>query len=129
MDIALCSIEGNTLKYAGAHNPLWIIRKGEILETKADKQPIGQFDHPQPYTTHTIELQKEDTIYIFSDGYVDQFGGEKGKKFKSRAFKELLLSIQDKSMQEQKTIIDNAFESWKGDLEQIDDVCIIGVRI
>ncbi|NQX97920.1 MAG: tetratricopeptide repeat protein, partial [Flavobacteriales bacterium] len=129
MDIALCSLEGNTLKYAGAHNPLWIIRKGKILETKANKQPIGQFDNPEPYTTHTFELQKSDSIYIFSDGYVDQFGGEKGKKFKSRAFRELLLSIQGKSMEEQKIIINNSFETWKGGLEQIDDVCIIGVKV
>ncbi|MFT7611934.1 MAG: serine phosphatase RsbU (regulator of sigma subunit) [Parvicellaceae bacterium] len=129
MDIALCSLEGNTLKYAGAHNPLWIIRNGEVLETKANKQPIGQFDKPQPYITHTFELQKGDRIYIFSDGYVDQFGGEKGKKFKTKAFRELLLSIQEKPMEEQSLIIDKAFENWKGNLEQIDDVCIIGVSV
>jgi serine phosphatase RsbU (regulator of sigma subunit)/Tfp pilus assembly protein PilF len=129
MDIALCSLEGNKLQYAGAHNPLWIIRNGAIIETKANKQPIGQFDNPEPYTTHSFDLEHGDAIYIFSDGYVDQFGGEKGKKFKSRAFRELLLSIQDKAMEEQKTIIDEAFSSWKGDLEQIDDVCVIGVRI
>jgi serine phosphatase RsbU (regulator of sigma subunit) len=129
MDIAICSLEGNKLKYAGAHNPLWIIRNGAIIETKANKQPIGQFDNPEPYTTHSFDLEPGDAIYIFSDGYVDQFGGEKGKKFKSRAFRELLLSIQDKAMEEQKTIIDETFNSWKGDLEQIDDVCIIGVKI
>jgi serine phosphatase RsbU (regulator of sigma subunit) len=129
MDIALCSLEGNKLQYAGAHNPLWIIRNGVIIETKANKQPIGQFDNPEPYTTHSFDLEHGDAIYIFSDGYVDQFGGEKGKKFKSRAFRELLLSIQDKAMEEQKTMIDEAFNSWKGDLEQIDDVCVIGVRI
>ena len=149
MDIALCSLEGNQLEYAGAHNPLWIIREGDIIETKvdssrqtitkynnfnlleikADKQPIGKFDHPVPYTTHSIELQKGDAIYIFSDGYVDQFGGEKGKKFKVNSFRELLLSIQDKGMEEQKIIIDETFESWRGGLEQIDDVCVIGVRI
>jgi serine phosphatase RsbU (regulator of sigma subunit)/Tfp pilus assembly protein PilF len=129
MDIALCSLEGMKLKYAGAHNPLWIIRNGEIIETKANKQPIGQFDNPEPYTTHSFDLEAGDSIYIFSDGYVDQFGGEKGKKFKSNAFRELLLSIQDKAMEEQKTIIDEAFESWRGNLEQIDDVCIIGVQV
>jgi serine phosphatase RsbU (regulator of sigma subunit) len=129
MDIALCSLEGNKLQYAGAHNPLWIIRKGEIIETKANKQPIGKFDNPEPYTTHNFDLEQGDSLYIFSDGYVDQFGGEKGKKFKARAFRELLLSIQDKSMEEQKQIIDEAFETWKGDLEQIDDVCVIGVRV
>ncbi len=129
MDIALCSLEGTTLKYAGANNPLWIIRKGEIIETKADKQPIGKFDELLPYTTHTFQLQKGDSIYIFSDGYVDQFGGEKGKKFKAAAFRTLLLSIQDKPMQEQQKVINTAFEDWRGNLEQIDDVCIIGVKI
>ena len=129
MDIALCSLEGNTLKYAGAHNPLWIIRNGELLETKANKQPIGQFDNPEPYITHSFDLEPGDSLYIFSDGYVDQFGGEKGKKFKAKAFRELLLSIQDKPMEEQKLIIDETFETWRGALEQIDDVCIIGVRI
>ncbi len=71
----------NTLKYAGAHNPLWIIRNGEILETKANKQPIGKFDKQLSYTAHAFELEKGDSIYIFSDGYLDPFGGEKGKKF------------------------------------------------
>ena len=129
MDIALCALEGNKLHYAGANNPLWIIRKGEIIETKANKQPIGQFDNPVPYNTHLFELEKGDTIYIFSDGYMDQFGGEKGKKFTIKAFRELILSIQDKSMDAQKRIIDEAFETWKGALEQVDDVCIIGVRV
>ena len=129
MDIALCSIEGMKLQYAGAYNPLWIIRNGEIIETKANKQPIGQFEQPEPYTTHSFDLEKGDGIYIFSDGYVDQFGGERGKKFKAKAFRELLLSIQDKAMEEQKASIDKTFENWKGDLEQIDDVCVIGVRV
>jgi len=129
MDIALCCLEGNTLLYAGAHNPLWIIRNGKLLETKANKQPIGKFDKLLPYTTHTFELEPNDTFYIFSDGYIDQFGGEKGKKFKAKAFKELLISIQDKSMEKQKEKLDQVFESWKGDLEQIDDVCVIGIRI
>lgn len=129
MDIALCCLEGNTLKYAGAHNPLWIIRGEELIEVKANKQPIGQFDNPEPYTTHTIELQKGDSIYIFSDGYADQFGGEKGKKLKTTNFKRLLLSIQKEPMQKQRDLIDKAFEKWKGNLEQLDDVCIIGVRI
>jgi serine phosphatase RsbU (regulator of sigma subunit) len=129
MDIAICSLEGNQLKYAGAHNPLWIIRNGAIIETKANKQPIGQFDNPEPYTTHNFDLEQGDSIYIFSDGYVDQFGGVKGKKFKSKAFRELLLSIQSEPMEEQKTIIDESFETWKGNFEQIDDACVIGVKI
>ncbi len=138
MDIALCSLEFPSpkerdgrvrLQYAGAHNPLWIIRNGEILETKSDRQPIGVSRISKPFTTHTIELQKGDTLYIFSDGYVDQFGGEKAKKFKSKAFKKLLLSIQNKSMEDQRLLLDENFESWRGKLEQIDDVCIIGVKI
>lgn len=129
MDIALCSLEGMKLEYAGAHNPLWIVRKGEIIETKANKQPIGKFDKQTGYITHSFDLEAGDTIYIFSDGYVDQFGGEKGKKFKAKAFRNLLLSIQEKSMEEQKILIDDAFEAWRGSLEQIDDVCVIGVRV
>jgi len=133
MDIALCSLQQldtrYQLEYAGANNPLWIIRNGEIIETKANKQPIGKFENPLPYTTHTFELIKGDNIYIFSDGYTDQFGGEKGKKIKANGLRKLLLSIQNKSMDEQKEILDHYFEEWKGNLEQIDDVCIIGVRI
>ena len=129
MDIALCSLNGNSLLYAGAHNPLWIVREGELIEIKADKQPIGKFDSSQSFTTHAFELKKGDTIYIFSDGYVDQFGGEKGKKFKTKALRELLLSVQHKPMEEQQQMIDDAYENWKGKHEQVDDVCIIGVRI
>ena len=141
MDIALCSLQlnspfeggerGMTLKYAGAHNPLWIIRNGSnsIEEIKANKQPIGKFDNPQPYTTHTIELQKGDTIYIFSDGFIDQFGGKKNKKYKSVNFKKFLLSIDKNNMDTQHKLIESEFNNWKGNMEQIDDVCIIGVRV
>jgi serine phosphatase RsbU (regulator of sigma subunit) len=129
MDIALCALNGNTLQYAGANNPLWIIRNGELIEIKGDKQPIGKFIKPKPFTAHAIELEKNDSIYIFSDGYSDQFGGENGKKFKVKAFKKLLIEIQNKSMDKQKQFIDDHFESWKGDLEQLDDVCVIGVKI
>ena len=133
MDIALCSLNAktNTLNYAGANNPIWIIRKGaiEIEEIKGNKQPIGNFELATPFTNHTIQLNKGDVFYIFSDGFVDQFGGPKGKKFKAKAFRKLLLSIQEQSMSEQKTIIDETFETWNGNLEQIDDVCVIGIRI
>jgi serine phosphatase RsbU (regulator of sigma subunit)/tetratricopeptide (TPR) repeat protein len=134
MDISLCALQGKTLWWAGANNPLWIIRKNtegvtELVEVKPNKQPIGKYADSEPFTTHKIELENDDLIYIFTDGYQDQFGGEKGKKFKASALKELLLSICQKSMDEQKTILINAFENWKGDLEQIDDVCLIGVRV
>lgn len=131
MDIALCVLDGNTLQYAGAQNPLWIIRKGssEIEEIKADKQPIGKFDLYLPYTTHSIILKQGDSIYIFSDGFYDQFGGEKGKKFKVANFKNLLISVQDESMDIQGMLLNEAFENWKGELEQVDDVCVIGIKL
>ncbi len=145
MDIALVSLTsprsssanreaGSTyskLLYAGANNPLWIIRNGasEIEEIKGDKQPIGKFENEKPYTSHEIMLKKGDCFYIFSDGYADQFGGKKGKKFKTRNLKKLFLSVKDLPMVEQKKVIDQEFEKWKGGLEQLDDVCIIGVRV
>lgn len=129
MDIALCLLDGNKLHFAGANNPLWVIRNRELIEFKADRQPIGRYDNLKPYTTHSIDLEKGDCLYIFSDGYVDQFGGEKGKKLKAKSFRELLLRIQDKTMKEQSQLINEVFESWRGELEQIDDVCVIGVRV
>lgn len=129
MDIALCKIEATVLSYAGANNPLWVVRNGEVLETKANKQPIGKFDNPAPYTTHSMQLEKGDSIYLFSDGFVDQFGGEKGKKFKPSNLRKLLISIQNQSMEHQKTLLDEAFEDWRGTMEQIDDVCVVGVRV
>jgi len=131
MDIALCSLNGSELKYAGANNPLWIIRKGsdEIEQVKADKQPIGKHENLEDFNTSTIQVNQGDLIYLFSDGYADQFGGDKGKKLKASNFKKLLLEILEDSMEEQMRKIDEAFESWKGELEQLDDVCVIGVRI
>jgi serine phosphatase RsbU (regulator of sigma subunit)/Tfp pilus assembly protein PilF len=133
MDIALCVLntKTNQLHYAGAHNPLWILRNGdeEIEETKADKQPIGKVDNPQDYETHQVQLNEGDSIYIFSDGFADQFGGEKGKKLKYKPFKQLLVSLKDETMENQLEILESKFETWKGNLEQVDDVCIIGVKI
>jgi ligand-binding sensor domain-containing protein/serine phosphatase RsbU (regulator of sigma subunit) len=131
MDIALCSLEGTILKYSGAHNPLWIVRKGTgvIEEIKANKQPIGKFDKPEPFLTHEIVLNPGDCFYIFSDGFADQFGGEKGKKFKSSNFKELILSVQDLDMDAQKEKILQTFNEWKANFEQLDDVCVIGVKV
>jgi len=130
MDIALCSLEGNTLEYAGAFNPLWLIRnhEKEITELKGNKQPIGRFDRQKPFDTKSIELQSGDTIYLFSDGFADQFGGEKGKKIKPSGFKKFLSDNADKSMKEQQKLLNEAFEEWKGEIEQIDDVCVMGFR-
>ena len=132
MDIALCSLNTKTmeLQFAGAHNPLWIIRKGgeAIEELKGDKQPVGKYAKHQPFHNNKVKLKKGDTIYMFSDGYIDQFGGELGKKYKSKNFQSLLLSIADKSLDEQKVLIEEEFHNWKGSEEQLDDVCVIGYR-
>lgn len=151
MDIALISIEkpimlnrqeqkksgiipegsGSILSYAGAHNPLWLIRSGQnqIEEVKADKQPIGRYHDSKPFTSHEVNVNKGDTIYVFSDGYADQFGGEKGKKLKAANLKKLLIEISAEPLQKQKELLEDAFKTWKGDLEQLDDVCLIGVRV
>lgn len=131
MDIALCKLNltNNILEYAGANNPLIIIRNQELIETKPTKQPIGFSENPVPFENNTLSLQKDDSIYIFSDGYADQFGGEKGKKFKLTNLKKLLFNIQNKDIFQQKEEIEKTFTSWKGDLEQLDDVCIMGIKI
>jgi serine phosphatase RsbU (regulator of sigma subunit) len=129
MDIALCKFSGNKLFFAGAHNPLWIIRDGKLIELKGDKQPIGSFEKEFPFTSHETEIQKNDLIYIFTDGFSDQFGGDKGKKFKSANFKNALLQIHQLPMQGQLQELTSMFEKWKGDLDQVDDVCVIGVRV
>ena len=132
MDIALCCIDTNTQKvqFSGANNPIYLIRNGELIETKGDKHPIGAFlgEDLKAFTPHEFTMEKRDTIYVFSDGYPDQFGGPKGKKFKYKQFKELLLRINDKSMKEQKEILNTEIENWRGDVEQIDDILIIGYR-
>lgn len=133
MDISLCvyNTKSNQLKWSGANNPIWIIRSEtlSIEEIKANKQPIGKFAEPKPFTTHQISLNKGDSIYIFTDGYQDQFGGDKGKKFKASKMKELLLTIQAESMEKQKEILDSTIESWKGEIEQVDDICILGLKV
>ncbi len=138
MDLALCLLDMDTLKlqYAGANNPLWIIRKNdeatfELKEYKADKMPIGVHDKDnQSFTNHEIQLSKLDAFYIFTDGYEDQFGGEKGRKFLATKMKSLLTTIQDKSMPEQKTFLENTFDTWIGTKhKQIDDVLFMGVRV
>lgn len=136
MDISLCvmDLKLQKLYWSGANNPLWLFRKNEngivdLTEYKPDKQPIGKTEQPLPFNTSVIDCKKEDTFYIFTDGYEDQFGGEKGKKFKSSKMKEMLLSFQSLSMENQRLSILSSFENWKGDLEQVDDVCIIGIRI
>lgn len=116
--------------WAGANNPLWLVRNGKCTEYKPDKRPIS-FSRGKEllYTNHNIELQKGDALYIFTDGFADQFGGEKGKKFKYKQLLELLLSIQEEPMKRQEEILSSTFSKWKGSLEQVDDVLVIGVKI
>ncbi|CAN5497680.1 hypothetical protein BH10BAC1_BH10BAC1_11040 [soil metagenome] len=133
MDIALCSFNSEKMivEYSGAYNPMWIIRNNELLEFTADKFPVGAFLDSQvrKFNCHEIPVQKGDMIYVFSDGYADQFGGPLGKKFKYKPMQKLLLENYKNSGAEQKLALNKAFESWIGDLEQIDDVLVIGIRI
>jgi len=130
MDIALCSIDTKTkmLHFAGANNPLFFVRKGELHVVKADKMPIGIYDHMEKFTTHEVQLEDGDCVYIFSDGYADQFGGQFGKKFKFNQFREIITQIADKPMTEQRKILDETIETWMGIHEQVDDILVMGFR-
>jgi len=133
MDLSICTIDlmRNELQFAGANRPLWLIRNNEINICPPDKYPIGglQLAKNRAFTNQTIPLQKGDTFYIFTDGFADQFGGEKNKKMMTTRFKELLLSVQGLTLKDQGAYTRNFFERWKGQNEQVDDVLVIGVRI
>ena len=133
MDMALCIIDKKNLKmqFAGAYNSVFIVRNRELHELKADKMPIGihAVKVEKSFVNTNFKLQKDDMIYLFSDGYVDQFGGEQGLKLKQKPFKELLLKISDKPMDFQKTKIEKTMGKWQGDFSQLDDMMVMGVRI
>jgi len=151
MDMAFCMIdsERKVLQFAGAKNPIYIIRKKsdgesgnlgqsrdendtyELFEVKGDKQPIGNHSGADllPFTNHEIALQKDDLIYLFTDGFADQFGGPRGKKYNYRQFRQLLLGNADKSLPAQKEMLQQAFTEWQNEREQIDDVLVMGVKI
>ncbi len=133
MDISLCALNTKTnhLQWSGANNSLWILRNNTdtIEEIKADKQPIGKYENQKPYSAHDFELNKGDLIYVYTDGYQDQFGGESNKKFKAQQLKSLIITNKNLSMEIQKEVLKTSFFDWKGLHEQIDDVCVIGVRI
>jgi serine phosphatase RsbU (regulator of sigma subunit)/Tfp pilus assembly protein PilF len=131
MDISLCRLNLKTLEleWAGANNALNLIRKGILEEIKADKQPIGYHTEMKPFTNHQLQLQKGDCVYIYSDGFADQFGGPQGKKFKYKKLEELIIKHYQLKATEQKQIFKNRFTEWKGSLDQVDDVCLFGVRV
>jgi len=133
LDIALCSIdkEKSILEYSGANRPLWQIRNSELIEFQPDKNSVGghQKYEKRNYTNREIEVKKNDMFYIFSDGYADQFGGEKEKKMMTKTFKELILSVCYKPMIEQKKELQLFFKKWSGLVEQTDDVLVIGFKI
>lgn len=133
MDIALCTIDADRKKiqFAGAYRPLYFVREGNLIEVKGDKNPIGgsTLGKKKTFTNHEFDLRTGDCIYIFSDGYVDQFGGPNGKKFMPKQMKSMLLDIWQQDINTQEMIIKKAFNDWKGDLEQLDDVLVIGVKI
>jgi serine phosphatase RsbU (regulator of sigma subunit) len=130
MDMAMCCYnkENFTLEYAGANNPLYLIRKGELIEYKANKQPIGNYSELSSFDNHVITLEDRDRVYLLSDGYADQFGGPNLRKFKSGTLKKLLIDIQDQPMEKQQQILSGRFEEWRGDYFQVDDVCLIGIE-
>lgn len=133
MDISILRIQdlnGMTkAEWSGANNPLWIVRNGELIEYKPDKQPIGHYIDAHSFTSHPLELAKGDQLYLFSDGFQDQFGEASNKKFKSAQMRKMFLEIRDKSMENQKQSINETFLRWKGSFEQVDDICIIGLKL
>jgi serine phosphatase RsbU (regulator of sigma subunit) len=131
MDISLCALNTKTgkLSWSGANNNFWYMSSGRLCEIKAHKQPIGKTNTPTPFPTHDLPLKKGDIFYLVTDGFADQFGGEKGKKFKRSQLESLLIATNSMPLDIQKRTLNHAFENWQGNLEQVDDVTIIGVRM
>lgn len=131
MDIAVCSIntKDSTIKFSGANNPMILIRNNEVEVFKGDKMPVAIFEKMVSFSNKEIELKPNDSIYVFSDGIVDQFGGEKGKKFMIKRLKSILVEINHQPMEKQKEIILDEFNKWKGNEDQVDDVVMLGVKI
>jgi len=151
MDMAIVSInhETNIVQFSGANNPLYIVKgkkirveseaiklyeydnpsEFQLYEVKPDKMPIAIYEKMDNFSTHEIQLEKGDRLYMFSDGFADQFGGPKGKKFKYKPFKKLIIDNAELTMDEQKAVLEKTFNSWKGNLEQVDDVVVVGIKI
>ncbi|MDA3954984.1 MAG: SpoIIE family protein phosphatase [Bacteroidales bacterium] len=132
LDIALCIVddENKTLQFSGANNPLYLIRNKELIEIKGDRMPVGiHINFNKPFTNHILDFHSNDQFYLFSDGYADQFGGPRGKKFRYKQFKELVQSVSHEPMNIQKEILTNIQDKWRGSLEQIDDILVFGLKI
>lgn len=132
MDCVLCAydFENMVLEFSAANNPLWHVRDKKLTEYKADKMPVGKYgEEMKPFTLQKLDLERGDIIYTFTDGFADQFGGPKGKKFKYKQLEDILLANSHFPMEEQKAILDRTFNDWRANYEQVDDVCVIGVRI
>jgi len=131
MDAAFCVVdyESMHLLYAGANLPLWILRDQKIIEVKGDKQHVGFNDSPMPFSDHVVDIKSGDQIFIFTDGFIDQFGEKSGKRFMKKGLKNLFISIETLPSDEQEKAINHAFKAWKGDNPQTDDVCIMGIKI
>jgi len=132
MDVAIAVIDtaGNTITYAGAFRPMLLLRKGEFIEFEANRFPIGFYGNSvKHFTSQTLELEPDDTFYLFTDGFCDQFGGERKKKFNRVRFKELLLSAQSMPLKEQEAFLKYALVNWRQDEPQVDDVLVIGIKV
>jgi phosphoserine phosphatase RsbU/P len=131
MDGAIITINRNLNKlcFSGAFNSLYIIREGNLIIHKGDNMPIGHYQKMRKFTPQEFTILKDDLIYLFTDGYSDQFGGEKNKKFKIRSFRDLILSVHKKPINMQKEILEQHFKEWRGKQEQVDDVTVLGLRI
>jgi serine phosphatase RsbU (regulator of sigma subunit)/tetratricopeptide (TPR) repeat protein len=129
-NIVVYDFKSRRIEYSAANNPLWICRAGTIIELKADKMPVGKHDKDAvSFTAHTYQLEAGDIVYTFTDGFADQFGGPKGKKFKYKPLQQLLLEHSQLPLRQQQEVLDSTFTDWKKELEQIDDVCVVGVRL
>ncbi|XOV66416.1 MAG: SpoIIE family protein phosphatase [Fluviicola sp.] len=150
MDVSLIRLEGSSLQFSGAYNALWVVTENSnqleaqlqpaqfrimnlnsksLVEIKANRQPVGYYENRVPFDSVDINLQKGDMLYLLTDGFGDQFGGDENKKYKTSQLKRFLLSISDLSVLDQKSAILNEFEQWKGTNEQVDDICLVGIRI
>jgi serine phosphatase RsbU (regulator of sigma subunit) len=131
MDLSICKInfDAGMVEYAGAFNSVYLVRDNKLIEYSADSIYIGNNDDNKPYTNQTFKIEKDDVLYMFSDGFADQFGGDKGKKYKYNQMQQLLVKNNNKPMDVQKQLLNEEFEQWRGNLEQVDDVMIIGIKI